>query len=220
MSGPVHMLYRLLSLNESIKYQFGEDQTEHNLFVSLIEDVLKSRAGAEVGELRYVCSFLRTEEECMQPPHMDYDHKFFVEKDGTTKKEVPWCADIPLRQGGMSLNVWYGFRKDLNARNDASNRALKIDIPEKWMILWRGDLVHGVGYDNKLKNGALRMHFYLSLHVSTRRIVESREGELVNSLPGVKGFPYSVRFLMFLSGPNGEDFSDKKKMNKKRKSED
>jgi len=62
------------------------------------------------------------------------------------------------------------------------------------------------------------MHFYLSLHVSTRRIVESREGELVNSSPGVKGFRYAVRFLNSLSGPNSEEFSDKKKkMQKKNK---
>ena len=36
MSGPVHMLYRLLSLDESRKYQFGENETSTtSLFHSL-----------------------------------------------------------------------------------------------------------------------------------------------------------------------------------------
>ena len=54
MSGLVHMLYCLLSLDESRKYQFGENKTEHNLFVSLIEDILEDCARAQVGELRYL----------------------------------------------------------------------------------------------------------------------------------------------------------------------
>lgn len=33
-------------------------------------------------------------------------------------------------------------------------------------MLWRGDLIHGGGFDNELKNGAMRLHLYIPMKQS------------------------------------------------------
>lgn len=56
-------------------------------------------------------------------------------------------------------------------------------------MLWRGNLIHGGGFDNKEKNGAMRLHLYIpmveysvgTLHGSYIPMV-SREDEVVKNL--------------------------------------
>jgi hypothetical protein len=37
------------------------------------------------------------------------------------------------------------------------------------VILWQGDLIHGGGFDNKLKNGAMHLHLYIPMKPSDLR---------------------------------------------------
>jgi hypothetical protein len=89
----------------------------------------------------------------------------------------PWSADIPLAETGLRLNIWGNidatYKKEAGSNNiDDWNREPPIppqnynfilDVPKGWMLLWRGDLIHGGALQNEAKNGALRCHWYIPM---------------------------------------------------------
>ena len=73
---------------------------------------------------------------------------------------MPWGMIMSLSLGGNCLKVWDNCADEKNA--------IHLSIPFKFIFLMRGDIVHGGALDNSLKNGALRIHFYLSPAIKQR----------------------------------------------------
>jgi hypothetical protein len=93
-----------------------------------------------------------------------------------SKAPFPWSADIPLAESGLCLNIWGGldptFKKTGGNNIDDCDREPPIppenfntvlEVPPGWVLLWRGDLVHGGALQNPKKNGALRCHWYIPM---------------------------------------------------------
>ena len=85
-----------------------------------------------------------------QKPHQDY-----TPTECERESPMPWGMIMSLSlQQGNCLNKWDNCADE--------KRAIHLSIPLKFIFLMRGDIVHGGSLDNSLKNGALRIHFYLS----------------------------------------------------------
>ena len=97
----------------------------------------------------------------------------------------PWSVDTPLADTGMRINVWHGF--DPEARKAPKQRRLSdkitslpiqnynatIHIPKGWVMLWRGDVVHAGGLQNKGQNTALRVHWYVPMKLDDTPTIEA-----------------------------------------------
>jgi hypothetical protein len=117
-------------------------------------------------------SMLYTVTESAQEPHQDYCPR---ELDVRAAREscVPWGMDYPLGEGGLQLNIWHGYDVDDAVLDDdrkkprlenlpEGNYAVRLNIPYKYVFLMRGDTVHGGALQNRTRNGAIRVHCYLS----------------------------------------------------------
>jgi hypothetical protein len=49
----------------------------------------------------------------------------------------------------------------------------------RYILLWRGDLIHGGGFDNDRKNGAMRLHLYIPM---TQGSIRSVQGDVTNKV--------------------------------------
>ena len=46
-------------------------------------------------------------------------------------------------------------------------------MPLGWILLWRGDIVHGGGLQNEAQNGALRVHWYIPMKEEDKLTIQS-----------------------------------------------
>ena len=147
-----------------------------------------------------------TKEKGGQAAHRDFDDNVLL-NSGTP---LPWSADIPISDGGLFLNLWRGYDNEfvdsarLPTPPPLMNFAIKVHIPFKSIMLWRGDLVHGGGYDNELGNGALRIHWYIPMKPSD-------EGSVCGATPNINTVDYNTirRFTGFLVASDGSILSSK-----------
>jgi len=110
-----------------------------------------------------------------QQAYRDYTLQSLFGDRNTTRKLVdgpvpdepfPWAADIPLASGGLNLNLWHGFNEEHEPTADdfpIENWNIRMHVPEGWLLLRRGDLVHAGGLQNAKGNGALRVHWYIPM---------------------------------------------------------
>lgn len=108
---------------------------------------------------------------------------------------LPWSADIPLSEGGFYINIWHGFDPKFAGGVDpehcpVQNWNIKVHVPFKSILLWRGDLVHGGGYDNRKNNGALRLHWYIPMKKDD---IATVAGSLGNTHRNIAGSSVSLK---------------------------
>ena len=76
---------------------------------NVVTQVLVTYAGMDVDfpvDDYWKFSFLCTEEEALQDPHIDYKWKALETHDNTAKWMYPYSLDLPLTDGGLQLAVW------------------------------------------------------------------------------------------------------------------
>ncbi len=124
--------------------------------------------------------YMTTHEERPQQPHWDYTFLDLLQRTGRARElSKPWGMDFAIGHGGFSLKVWDNFKVDkefylppIDRRPGNQTRSvpivpdknhtIRLQIPSKMLFLMRGDTVHGGALQNKCRNGALHLHWYLS----------------------------------------------------------
>ena len=134
-----------------------------------------SMTGENVGKaIPHTTTMLLTTKNAQpQAPHFDYSIDELNYNQGRNKEQChPWAMDFALAKGGFRLNVWdgeaIGEQYAVDRGGDGSriipetNHAILLSVPRKKFFLMRGDVIHGGALDNRERNGALRLHLYLS----------------------------------------------------------
>ena len=118
----------------------------------------------------------RRESKVKEPEDVKTERDVLKDWD-QTKWPFPWSADTPLDRTGMRLNVWHGFDPEIG-KGSGKRKAMRAEncnatmhVPKGWVMLWRGDLVHAGGLENKAGNtlenkagnNALRVHWYIPM---------------------------------------------------------
>lgn len=179
---------RFFDINSSATKETALRQEGQALFpnydhlVELIHHILVDRGDCQLPLTAFadnvLLSALFTKHPGPQQSHRDYEGsglfgrrvKGRTIQDGPLPGEpFPWSADIPLAGGGMNLNLWHGFQTNGRFSRDnvpLENWNIELHVPDGWMLLWRGDLVHAGGLLNTKGDGALRVHWYLPMKSS------------------------------------------------------
>lgn len=123
----------------------------------------------------------------------------------------PWSADIPLAETGMRLNIWHGFQTNAERGKNglpSENYNVTIEVPLGWMLLWRGDIIHGGGLENRAKNGAMRVHWYIPMKNVDKATIENKytdKGQLSADVD--RGYGSRSRMSKFLYLYNPKEWS-------------
>jgi len=154
---------------------------------------------------------LLTTYEKPQAAHMDYDRESLLGRrrrpnskleDGELpNKPFPWAADTPLSHGGLGLNIWHNHQSNAGCAANKEkmtpleNWNVKIHVPHEWMLLWRGDMVHGGGLQNGEEDGALRIHWYLPMKADDLLSNSGRDRRVSREVDDGIDAPKNLRFI-------------------------
>jgi hypothetical protein len=124
---------------------------------------------SEKQEIRLYLSFMKSLENKVQDPHIDYKwHNIEPYKENKRRRGfrgnyndwIPFIALFPVTSDGMTVEIWNARSEHEHPKSEGDKKGCLVHIPYGQMLLLRADVVHAGGFKTA-PSGNPRRHFYV-----------------------------------------------------------